>query len=125
MRRVFHSESGLKSSPVTVSSSGAPERLSRRERQVLHLLVRGFSWAEAALALRLTVADIEAIHSAICGKLQLSSQPVMYEYAAAIGLVNRKGEQEGLLASLPRETAEPPGASRICESHAPKTPEQP
>ena len=90
---VFHSQSWLESRSVAkLPSNGEPKRLSRRERQVLRLLVRGFSWQDVATKLRMPIADLERLHSNICGKLHLSGQQVVYDYAAAIGLVDRNGE---------------------------------
>lgn len=74
-----------------VSGSDAPQALSSRERQLLRLLVRGFSLSAAARELGLPQPLIERCHAQLCRKLHLCDRPVVYEYALAMGLLSRNG----------------------------------
>ena len=68
-----------------------PGTLTDRERQVLRLLVQGYSFSDAARELHLPVTEVECSLSSISSKLHLSDRSAVQKYAVAIGLLNRNG----------------------------------
>lgn len=59
------------------------DRLSVREREVMRLIARGFTYREAASELFISVKTIETHVSAVLRKLQLSSRHELTSWAAA------------------------------------------
>lgn len=59
------------------------DRLSAREREVMRLIARGFTYREAANELFISVKTIETHVSAVLRKLQLSSRHELTSWAAA------------------------------------------
>ncbi len=74
------------------SASAALQALSSRERELLRLLVRGYTPAAAARALGLPLAAVERCQARLCRKLRLLDRPVVYEYAIGLGLLSRNGK---------------------------------
>ena len=76
-------------------ASGLPSRqaeaLTGRERRVLRYLVQGFSLAEVAGSLGLSVSTVERLYLEMCRKLHLNDRPLVRRYAAAIGLLDENG----------------------------------
>ena len=73
------------------SASDAPQALSSRERELLRLLVRGYTPAAAARELGLPLAAIERCQARLCRKLRLRDRPVVYEDAIGLGLLSPNG----------------------------------
>jgi DNA-binding NarL/FixJ family response regulator len=65
------------------SSVGDPdlERLTRREREVMRLIARGYSYKEIAARLFVSVKTVETHVSAVLRKLQLSSRHQLTAWA--------------------------------------------
>ena len=63
------------------------DRLSAREREVMHLIARGYTYKEAASELFISVKTIETHVSAVLRKLQLSNRNELTRWAAARRLV--------------------------------------
>lgn len=59
------------------------DRLSAREREVMRLIARGYTYREAAAELFISVKTIETHVSAVLRKLQLSSRHELTSWAAA------------------------------------------
>jgi len=77
------------SSPGEVSPSFDPELdlLSPREREVLRLIARGYSYKELAKELSISVKTVESHVSAVLRKLQLSSRHQLTRWATERRLV--------------------------------------
>ncbi len=77
------------SSPCEVSPSFDPELdlLSPREREVLRLIARGYSYKELAMELSISVKTVESHVSAVLRKLQLSSRHQLTRWATERRLV--------------------------------------
>jgi DNA-binding NarL/FixJ family response regulator len=75
--------------PGAMPTSGDPDldRLSPREREVLRLIARGYTYREAARELVLSVKTIETHVSNVLRKLQLSNRRELARWAAARRLV--------------------------------------
>ena len=75
--------------PSAMPTSGDPDldRLSPREREVLRLIARGYTYREAARELVLSVMTIETHVSNVLRKLQLSNRRELARWAAARRLV--------------------------------------
>lgn len=75
--------------PSAMPTSGDPDldRLSPREREVLRLIARGYTYREAASELVLSVKTIETHVSNVLRKLQLSNRNELTRWAAARRLV--------------------------------------
>ncbi len=75
--------------PSAMPTSGDPDldRLSPREREVLRLIARGYTYREAARELVLSVKTIETHVSNVLRKLQLSNRRELARWAAARRLV--------------------------------------
>jgi DNA-binding NarL/FixJ family response regulator len=73
------------------SANDAPQPLSFRERQVLRLLLRGFSPSATARELGLPLAAVARCQARLGRKLHLHDRPVVHEYAIALGLLSRNG----------------------------------
>ncbi len=75
--------------PGEAPSSGDPDldQLSPREREVLRLIARGYTYREAARELVLSVKTIETHVSNVLRKLQLSNRRELARWAAARRLV--------------------------------------
>jgi DNA-binding NarL/FixJ family response regulator len=75
--------------PAAMVTSGDPDldRLSPREREVLRLIARGYTYREAARELVLSVRTIETHVSNVLHKLQLSNRNELARWAAARRLV--------------------------------------
>jgi DNA-binding NarL/FixJ family response regulator len=75
--------------PATMQTSGDPDldRLSPREREVLRLIARGYTYREVARELVLSVKTIETHVSSVLRKLQLSNRNELTRWAAARRLV--------------------------------------
>ena len=63
------------------------DRLSAREREVMRLIARGYTYKEAASELFISVKTIETHVSAVLRKLQLSNRNELTRWAAARRLV--------------------------------------
>jgi DNA-binding NarL/FixJ family response regulator len=76
-------------SPAPPPTSGDPDldRLSPREREVLRLIARGYTYREVARELVLSVKTIETHVSNVLRKLQLSNRNELTRWAAARRLV--------------------------------------
>jgi DNA-binding NarL/FixJ family response regulator len=76
-------------SPAPLPTSGDPDldRLSPREREVLRLIARGYTYREVARELVLSVKTIETHVSNVLRKLQLSNRNELTRWAAARRLV--------------------------------------
>jgi len=59
------------------------DRLSAREREVMRLIARGFTYKEVAAELFISVKTVESHVSAVLRKLQLSSRHELTRWAAA------------------------------------------
>ena len=59
------------------------DRLSPREREVMRLIARGFTYREAASELFLSVKTIETHVSSVLRKLQLSDRHELARWASA------------------------------------------
>jgi len=59
------------------------DRLSAREREVMRLIARGFSYREVATELFISIKTVETHVSAVLRKLQLSSRHELTRWAAA------------------------------------------
>ena len=59
------------------------DRLSAREREVMRLIARGYSYKEVAGELFISVKTVETHVSAVLRKLQLSSRPELTAWATA------------------------------------------
>jgi DNA-binding NarL/FixJ family response regulator len=77
------------SSPAAMPTSGDPDldRLSPREREVLRLIARGYTYREVARELVLSVKTVETHVSNVLHKLQLSNRNELTRWAAARRLV--------------------------------------
>jgi len=75
--------------PQAMPTSGDPDldRLSPREREVLRLIARGYTYREVATELVLSVKTIETHVSSVLRKLQLSNRNELTRWAAARRLV--------------------------------------
>jgi DNA-binding NarL/FixJ family response regulator len=75
--------------PSAMPTSGDPDldRLSPREREVLRLIARGYTYREVARELVLSVKTIETHVSSVLRKLQLSNRNELTRWAAARRLV--------------------------------------
>jgi DNA-binding NarL/FixJ family response regulator len=75
--------------PAAMETSGDPglDQLSPREREVLRLIARGYTYREAARELVLSVKTIETHVSNVLRKLQLSNRRELARWAAARRLV--------------------------------------
>jgi DNA-binding NarL/FixJ family response regulator len=75
--------------PGAMPTSGDPDldRLSPREREVLRLIARGYTYREVARELVLSVKTIETHVSNVLRKLQLSNRNELTRWAAARRLV--------------------------------------
>jgi DNA-binding NarL/FixJ family response regulator len=75
--------------PAAMPTSGDPDldRLSPREREVLRLIARGYTYREVARELVLSVKTIETHVSSVLRKLQLSNRNELTRWAAARRLV--------------------------------------
>jgi DNA-binding NarL/FixJ family response regulator len=75
--------------PSAMPTSGDPDldQLSPREREVLRLIARGYTYREAARELVLSVKTIETHVSNVLRKLQLSNRNELTRWAAARRLV--------------------------------------
>ena len=74
--------------------SGAGQ-LTMREREVLHLIARGYLYKEVALELGISTKTVETHVSAVLRKLQLSNRHQLSRWAAERRLV-RLGSERGL-----------------------------
>ena len=63
------------------------DRLSAREREVMRLIARGYTYRECAGELFISVKTVESHVSAVLRKLQLSNRNVLTRWAAARRLV--------------------------------------
>lgn len=63
------------------------DRLTQREREVLRLIARGFTYREVAAELFISVKTVETHVSAVLRKLQLSNRHELSRWAAARRLV--------------------------------------
>ncbi|MBD8043952.1 response regulator transcription factor [Arthrobacter sp. Sa2BUA2] len=68
---------------TTVSVDDELDRLSAREREVMRLIARGYSYKEVAKELFISVKTVETHVSAVLRKLQLSSRHELTRWAAA------------------------------------------
>ena len=68
---------------TTVSVEDELDRLSVREREVMRLIARGYSYKEVAKELFISVKTVETHVSAVLRKLQLSSRHELTRWAAA------------------------------------------
>ncbi|MFF2822329.1 LuxR C-terminal-related transcriptional regulator [Arthrobacter koreensis] len=68
---------------TTVSVDDELDRLSVREREVMRLIARGYSYKEVARELFISVKTVETHVSAVLRKLQLSSRHELTRWAAA------------------------------------------
>jgi len=59
------------------------DRLSAREREVMRLIARGYSYREVASELFISIKTVETHVSAVLRKLQLSSRHELTRWAAA------------------------------------------
>lgn len=75
--------------PAAMQTSGDPDldRLSPREREVLRLIARGYTYREVARELVLSVKTIETHVSSVLRKLQLSNRNELTRWATARRLV--------------------------------------
>ncbi len=73
---------------ATSRPNATPERLTRREQEVLTLLARGFTNRQIADALVITEKTVSVHVSNVLSKLELSSRTQAALYAARIGLVS-------------------------------------
>ena len=64
------------------------EQLTQREREVLRLIARGYSYKQAALKLEISPRTVETHVSAVLRKLQLSSRHELAVWAGRRGLVD-------------------------------------
>ena len=63
------------------------DRLSAREREVMRLIARGYTYRECAGELFISVKTVESHVSAVLRKLQLSNRNELTRWAAARRLV--------------------------------------
>ena len=63
------------------------DRLSAREREVMRLIARGYSYREVASELFISIKTVETHVSAVLRKLQLSSRHELTRWAAARRLI--------------------------------------
>jgi DNA-binding NarL/FixJ family response regulator len=75
--------------PAAMPTSGDPDldRLTPREREVLRLIARGYTYREVARELVLSVKTIETHVSNVLHKLQLSNRNELTRWAAARRLI--------------------------------------
>lgn len=64
------------------------ERLTPREREVLHHLARGYSYKRIAARLNISARTVESHVGAVLRKLQLSSRHEVAHWAASRGLID-------------------------------------
>ena len=69
-------------------SSTPPHALSRRERQVLELVARGYTNKEIAEQLHISVKSVETYRSRVLDKLELQSRAELVRYALEHGLLD-------------------------------------
>ena len=74
-------------SPDTPSVDEDLDRLTHREREVLRLIARGYTYREVAAELFISVKTVETHVSAVLRKLQLSNRHELSRWAAARRLV--------------------------------------
>ncbi|HEX2498693.1 MAG TPA: response regulator transcription factor [Actinomycetes bacterium] len=74
-------------SPDTPSVDEDLDRLTQREREVLRLIARGYTYREVAAELFISVKTVETHVSAVLRKLQLSNRHELSRWAAARRLV--------------------------------------
>lgn len=65
------------------TGDGELDRLSAREREVMRLIARGYSYREVASELFISIKTVETHVSAVLRKLQLSSRHELTRWAAA------------------------------------------
>jgi DNA-binding NarL/FixJ family response regulator len=75
------------SSGATDASEEGLDQLSPREREVMRLIARGYTYREVAKDLVLSVKTVESHVSAVLRKLQLSNRHELARWAAAHRLV--------------------------------------
>lgn len=69
------------------TTDGELDRLSAREREVMRLIARGYSYREVAAELFISIKTVETHVSAVLRKLQLSSRHELTRWAAARRLI--------------------------------------
>ena len=78
----------LTKSLLAESPEGGQNRLSRREEEVLRLLVKGHLGKEVAARLKISVKTVETYRSRIAAKLGISGRAELLQYALKNGLFN-------------------------------------
>lgn len=74
----------------------APLRsLSRRQRQVLHLLATGCSTREIALGLDLSIKTVETHRAQLMSRLDIHDLPGLVRYAVRVGIVSASQASDG------------------------------
>lgn len=73
--------------PVSVAVDPELDQLSSREREVLRLIARGYTYKEVGRELSISVKTVESHVSAVLRKLQLSTRHQLTHWAAARRLV--------------------------------------
>jgi DNA-binding NarL/FixJ family response regulator len=84
----LHPEATRHLMQATATPTVSPDQLTRRERDVLVLLARGFTNRQIADTLTITEKTVSVHVSNILGKLALSSRTQAALYAAQMGLVD-------------------------------------
>jgi DNA-binding NarL/FixJ family response regulator len=72
----------FRSAPVTPSSDPALDSLTNRERDVMRLLARGYTYREIAQELFISIKTVETHASNVLRKLQLSNRHQLTRWAA-------------------------------------------
>ena len=82
-RAVLRSIARRGSDPQELNLMHRLARLSAREREVMRLIARGYSYREVASELFISIKTVETHVSAVLRKLQLSSRHELTRWAAA------------------------------------------
>ena len=77
-----YSATGSGDAPAPESGDAALDALSRREREVLRLIARGYTYREVGRELSISVKTVESHVSAVLRKLQLSTRHQLSRWAA-------------------------------------------
>ena len=86
-RRGSPASCSTRSAAATPSSDAELDQLTAREREVLQLIARGYTYKEIAARLHLSPQTVESHVSAVLRKLQLSSRHELTRWAAERRLI--------------------------------------
>jgi DNA-binding NarL/FixJ family response regulator len=80
------------SSDVSAVSPSMTQRLSKRQAEVLHFFVQGYTSGEIAHQLGISVKTVETYRSRIYEKTGVHSRAGLMQYAVATGLISMHGD---------------------------------